>query len=285
MDFHYWFMFPISILVAITAMASGIGGATFFAPIFILGLRLSPEIAIGVGLLTEIFGFGSGLLAYIRKKLIDYRLGMTLLITTIPLAVLGSWLSNKIDPKILKVILGMGLFSISLTFLKNPDQAEIVGTDTSILMEMKQAKPQTCIIPAQGEAICYTACNRKTGMLISGLGGLFVGLISTGLGELNGYFLMRRCRVPSKVSVATSVFVVAFTALAGAVSHLIQFVQSGPATLSVVGSIVVFTIPGVIIGAQIGSRISSAIPEKLLERSIGVLFFLIAVITLGEVIV
>jgi uncharacterized membrane protein YfcA len=38
-------------------------------------------------------------------------------------------------------------------------------------------------------------------------------MISTGLGELNGYFLLQRCRVPSKVSVATSIFVVALTAL------------------------------------------------------------------------
>jgi hypothetical protein len=121
-------------------------------------------------------------------------------------------------------------------------------------------------------------------MLISGLGGLFMGLISSGLGELNGYFLMRRCRVPSKISVARSVFVVAFTALAGAVGHLVQFIQSGSETLFVVASIVVFTIPGVIIGAQLGSRLSSFIPEKKLERGMGVLFLLIAVHTLGEVV-
>ena len=31
MSFEYWFMFPVAILVATTAMASGVGGATFFA--------------------------------------------------------------------------------------------------------------------------------------------------------------------------------------------------------------------------------------------------------------
>ncbi len=60
MSFEYWFMFPVAILVATVAMASGVGGATFFAPIFILALRLSPEVAIGTGLITEVFGFASG---------------------------------------------------------------------------------------------------------------------------------------------------------------------------------------------------------------------------------
>ena len=55
----------------------------------------------------------------------------------------------------------------------------------------------------------------------AGTGGLFVGLISTGLGELNGYFLLRRCRVPSRVAVAIGVFIVAFTALSAAAGHLV----------------------------------------------------------------
>ena len=96
MSFEYWFMFPVAILVATTAMASGVGGATFFAPIFILALRLPPEVAIGTGLITEVFGFASGVGAYVRKRLIDYRLGVALLVATIPAAIVGSWLSGAL---------------------------------------------------------------------------------------------------------------------------------------------------------------------------------------------
>lgn len=64
MTLQYWFMLPIAILIATTAMASGVGGATFFAPLFIIGLGLPPEVAIGTGLITEVFGFASGLYAY-----------------------------------------------------------------------------------------------------------------------------------------------------------------------------------------------------------------------------
>ncbi|MFQ5983766.1 MAG: hypothetical protein ACE5KS_10395 [Woeseiaceae bacterium] len=37
MDFTlYWFMLPVSVLVATTAMLSGIGGAALFTPIFLI---------------------------------------------------------------------------------------------------------------------------------------------------------------------------------------------------------------------------------------------------------
>ncbi len=103
MSLHYWYMLPISVLVATIAMASGVEGATFFTPIFILALGLSPEIAIGTGLITEVFGFASGLYDYARRRLIDYRLGGTLLIATLPLALSGTWLAGRVEPDILKV--------------------------------------------------------------------------------------------------------------------------------------------------------------------------------------
>ena len=109
-------------------------------------------------------------------------------------------------------------------------------------------------------------------------------MISTGLGELNGYFLLQRCKVPGAVSVATSVFIVAITALVASTGHFYRFIQSGGGTLQVVFSLVIFTIPGIIIGGQLGSLLSGKIPQKILERSLGVLFILVAVITLVGVI-
>ncbi len=113
---------------------------------------------------------------------------------------------------------------------------------------------------------------------------MFVGMISTGLGELNGYYLMQRCRVPSNVAVATSVFVVAVTALAAATGHLVQFVQIGGEALNTVLSLVIFTVPGVIVGGQLGASVAASIPQPVLERALGVLFLLIAALTLGEAI-
>ena len=46
MSLEYWFMLPVSVLIATIAMASGVEGATFFAPFFVLVLRLPPNVAI-----------------------------------------------------------------------------------------------------------------------------------------------------------------------------------------------------------------------------------------------
>ena len=284
MTLEYWFMFPISVIIATTAMASGVEGATFFTPLFILALRLPPEIAIGTGLITEVFGFASGLFAYARKRLIDYKLGVALLIATIPMALLGTWLARYVPSDILKTILGIGLLAIAVTFFRAPNHKGVKQLDKAIQKDNGIEKAKTCLTTSEGEEICYTVCNRTEGRLIAGLGGLFIGMISTGQGELNGYFLLQRCRVPSRVAVASSVFVVAITALVASTGHFVRFVQSGGETLNTVLSLVIFTIPGVLIGGQLGPLVSSRISQRTLERELAILFIFVAALTLGEVI-
>ncbi len=94
--------------------------------------------------------------------------------------------------------------------------------DDAIKKEYGGAKAKTLLITADGEEIRYTVCNHTEGMILCGIGAMFMGMVSTGLGEMNGYFLLQRCRVPSKVSVATSVFVVAVTALATSAGHFVK---------------------------------------------------------------
>jgi hypothetical protein len=284
MSLEYWFMFPASILVSTLAMASGVEGATFFSPLFILALRLSPEVAIGTALITEVFGFTSGLFAYTRKKLIDFRLGLNLLVVTIPLAIIGTVIAGIIDSVYLMIILGVGLFVVALSFLRQPDHKDVVLMDRQIVDEYGGKNAQTVLVTAEGEEIRYTVCNRTEGRILSGIGALFMGMVSTGLGEMNGYFLLQRCRVPSKVSVATSVFVVAVTALVASTGHFIQFVKNGGGVLETVLSLIIFTVPGVIIGGQIGSKISSKIPQRALEVGLAILFIIVAALTLGQVI-
>ncbi len=282
MTFQYWYMLPISILVATTAMASGVGGATFFSPIFILFLGLPPDVAIGTALITEVFGFASGIYAYATKKLIDYKLGFTLLMATIPMALIGSVAAAYIPSQVLKIILGVGLFAVALSFLRSPEIEDVIRMDNAIGEKSSGDRDETVINTAEGEVIRYKVCNRYEGITIAGVGGLFVGMISTGLGELDSYFLLQRCRVPSKVSVATSVFVVAFTALSASAGHFIRFLSVGGPVLETVFSVAVFTVPGVVIGAQLGSLVATRISQKTMERSLGLLFILVAVLTLGE---
>lgn len=60
-----------------------------------------------------------------------------------------------------------------------------------------------------------------------------------------------RCRIPSRVTVATGVAVVAVTALAAGVTHAFEFIQNGAPVAPII-AVVAFTVPGVLIGAQLG---------------------------------
>mgnify|MGYP002761828746 FL=1 len=280
MSVEFWYMLPIGIVIATVAMASGVGGATFFSPLFILGLGLSPELAVGAGLVVEVFGFGSGVYAYVRRQLIDYRVGGMLLSATVPAAVAGVVIAHFADADILKVILGMGLFAVAVSFLRAPDD-EMEAT----LEDMAHEDPdeaETCLVTAEDEEICYTVCNTTEGRLISGIGGLFVGMVSSGLGELNGYFLLQRCRVPSSVAVATSVFVVAITALIASVGHIFQVAQGGLTGLATMGRLLLFTVPGVVIGAQLGPELARRVPDRVMEIGLGGLFTITAGLLLFE---
>lgn len=281
---EYWFMLPVAALFATTAMASGVESATFFTPTFILALGLPAEIAIGTGLITEVFGFASGLTAYARRRLIDYRLGVSLLVVTIPIALLGTWIAGLIAADILKGILGVGLFVVAASFLRALEPRDIARQDAAIEDEYGGDKAETCLVTHAGERICYTVCDRAEGRALAGVGALFLGMISTGLGELNGYFLLRRCRVSSRVAVATSVFVVAITALLASTGHFIKFAQAGSETLGTVLSLVMFTVPAVIVGGQIGPFVARRISQHTLERGLAVLFILVAALMIGEII-
>ncbi len=284
MTLEYWFMLPAAALFSTMAMAFGVGSATFHTPFLILALGLSPEVAIASGLMAEVFGFASGIIAYSRRKLIDYRLGLMLLLATMPMAVLGAWIAGQVDPRILKVLLGVGLLIVALSFLRSPgkDKKKVPRIVCEGEDKCTRSKDNRCLTTAEGETYCYTFCHRYEGFSLAGLGGLFLGMISTGLGELDDYFFLKRCRMPSSVAVATSVFIIAFTALAGSAGHIVQFAEAGRGELSIALSIALFAVPGAIIGAQLGARVSVRISERVLVRSMGILFLVVGGLTLGE---
>jgi hypothetical protein len=98
----YWWMLPVSCLVATTALSLGIGGAAMFGPIFVVAFplvgvpTLSVADAFGVALLTELAGFSSGLWGYMRNGLVDHRLCVPLVVFGVPPAVAGALLKKSV---------------------------------------------------------------------------------------------------------------------------------------------------------------------------------------------
>lgn len=270
----FWYLFPIAILIATIAMASGIGGAVFFSPLFMLVLHLEPRVAVGAALATELFGFSSGLIAYYRARLIDFSLARNLLLFSIPAAILGTAYSDLAPPVVLKSIFAVGLIFIGYQLFAAWRREEKEKLEAEFTQEFL-SDYESELTDSRGNVYHYTVCNKNTGRLFALLGGAFVGMISVGLAELQEYHLVARCKVPTPVSVGTSIFVVVITVLVASAGHFYEFAREGEEVMNQVLKIVIFTIPGVIIGGQLGPFLQKSVPEDSMKVSISILFVLL----------
>ena len=165
MDFTlYWFMFPVSILVATCAMLSGIGGAALFTPIFILVFPLlGPEYvlgstiaAIGTALITQTFGFLSGFIGYCRRKLIDYRLAARIILVSVPVAVVGALAAGVVHDSVLLASYALLVAVLSIVMWRNQPPA------TAAAVAMKDAGWRT-VVDSKGHTYAYELPRLGTG--------------------------------------------------------------------------------------------------------------------------
>ncbi len=143
---------------------------------------------------------------------------------------------------------------------------------------------ETVLIDAAGNEHRYTIANKNEGRVFAAIGGWFLGMISVGLAELQEYELLARCRVPSPVAVATSIFVVVVTVLIASAGHFYNFATSADANvLRQVFSIVTFTSPGVVVGGQIGPVLQARVNPDVTKVGIAFLFVAVGVLMLATV--
>ncbi len=271
----HWWVFPTSILFATVALASGVSGALFFSPFFMLVVGLTPSQAIGAGLLTEVFGMGNGLRSYVKQRVVDFQTAKWLLLGSIPAIVVGAFAAHYVDPTLLKLIFGAGLLLLGgfLVYYESPENCEPGECEGEYLKKKNSGRGTTTVEAADGESFTYDTCWRTPGVALSTLGGFITGLISAGLPEIVTTQLIVRCRVPPRVAVATSVFVLAITAVAGALVHAL--------TATPVWYVVAWSIPGVIVGGTIGTRVGKFLPSELMETGLGLVFGLVGALVLG----
>ena len=283
----YWFMFPIAILVATTAMLSGIGGAAMFAPIFMIIFPiLGPEYpfdniaaAIGVALLTEVFGFSSGFIGYYRKQLIDYKSAIPFILIGVPIGIFGALLLTtfKEFEESLRGSYGLLMLILSVFLIRQTKTSKgpKVGDDTHG-PEDKIDRPIRSITGRDGITYTFFKPQQGIGSIATGVGGFLTGLLGVGIGEVVMPQLAKRNKVPIPVAAATSVFVVIVVVAAASFTQISSLVAQG-GLKAVPWNVVIYTIPAVIIGGQIGPRLQGKISQHTMEVSIGFLFLIIGV--------
>jgi len=82
------------------------------------------------------------------------------------------------------------------------------------------------------------------------LGGLLVGMISSGLGEVNELNFLKKLKMTVPAASGISVFLVAMSAIVGVCAHKYFLIRQGELSIFTnVISFLIFTIPGVVLGA------------------------------------
>lgn len=294
MDFDwtiYWFMFPVSICVATTAMLSGIGGAAMFIPIFLIVFPLlGPEYplasiaaSIGVALLTETFGFSSGFVGYFRKRLIDFKSAGPFIAIGVPVGIVGAILLTTLKEyeNILKGAYGILMLILSYEILRfhvpGPDISEDSSAEARSTGAMAvEQRPIREITDRTGHTYRFRAPRQGKGAAATGLGAFLTGLLGVGIGEVVMPQLVKRNHVPVPVAAATSVFVVIVVVAASSFTLISTLIAQG-GFAAVPWNVVVYTVPAVIIGGQIGPWLQGRVAQGMMEKAIAYLFIVVGI--------
>ena len=281
MDFTlYWFMFPVSIVVATCAMLSGIGGAALFTPIFILVFPLlGPEYvlnstiaAISAALITQSFGFFSGFIGYYRRRLIDYSLAGRILWVAVPVAVAGALVASLVHDSVLLASYSLLVAVLAVVMWRNrpPSHEQTAG----------QGGAHKTITDSRGREYVYRVPELGiSSYALTGLGAFLTGMVSVGIGEVTISKLTRK-GLPIAVAAATSVLVVIVTVVFASTTLAVQLIKAGGWT-AVPWDLRVYDIPGVLIGGQIGPRLQGRVAPHTMRRAIAVLFVILAIAMLS----
>lgn len=233
MSFEYWYVFPVAVLVAMTANASGFSGPVLFQPFFYFVIKLPVAQSIATGIATETLGMTSGSLRYYQQKAHDRTQLRKLLGCCIVGVVMGYYVFLKLSPDVLRLIVGLVVLGIAAYQLRNALGRHLGDQET---------------LPPNFK--------RKYGALF-GLAGAFSACTGTGVAEISQTTLEHHGKLRTHRANATAILLEAIS------DWVISFFNIS--TQQINWSVLVFSGAGVLMGAQIGAHYSRYLPARLLK--------------------
>ena len=229
---------------------AGMSAAAVISPMLINFLGMDAYMAVGIALSSDVLASAVSAYTYGKNKNLDIKNGLIMMVSVLIFTVVGSYVSSLVPATT------MGNFSVLMTmFLGIKFIVKPVMT-TKESMEKVSAKKR-----AIQSIICGVIIGFICGFVGAG-GGMMMLLILT---SVLGYEL--------KTAVGTSVFIMTFTALTGAVSH---FAIGGMPDMLVLILCVVFTF----IWARIAAVFANKAEPKTLNRVTGVILLILGIVVL-----
>ncbi len=224
---------------------AGMSAAAAISPVLIAFLGMEAYEAVGVALASDVLASGVSAYTYGKNKNLDIKNGIVMMITVLIFTTVGSYVSSLVESST------MGSFSVIMTMLLGVKFILKPVMTTKEAMERVSKKDQIIRSVISGIMIGFIC-----GFVGAG-GGMMMLLILT---SVLGYEL--------KTAVGTSVFVMAFTALTGSVSH---FVIGGMPDMWCL----LFCVLSTLLWARIAARIANKAKPETLNRVVGVVLIII----------
>ena len=230
---------------------AGMSAAAVISPMLITFLHMDPYMAVGIALSSDVLASAVSAYTYGKNKNLDIRNGLIMMFSVLAFTVIGSYIASLVPSRT------MGNFSVFMTFL--------LGVKFIIrpVMTTKEAMQG---VSTKKRAIQSLVC----GCLI----GCICGVVGAGGGMMMLLILTSVLGYELKTAVGTSVFIMTFTALTGAVSH---FTIGGAPDWTVFILCVVFTF----LWARIAAVIANKATPKTLNRATGVILMVLGIVVLG----
>ena len=230
---------------------AGMSAAAVISPMLITFLGMDPYMAVGIALSSDVLASAVSAYTYHKNKNLDIKNGLIMMLSVLLFTVVGSYIASLVPSAT------MGSFSVFMTFLLG------IKFIVRPVMTTKEAMAQT---DAKKRAIQSVIC----GVII----GFICGFIGAGGGMMMLLILTSVMGYELKTAVGTSVFIMAFTALTGAVSH---FAIGGMPDMLVWVLCVLFTL----LWARIAAVFANKAQPKTLNQATGVVLVVLGIVIMG----
>ena len=230
---------------------AGMSAAAVISPMLITFLGMDPYMAVGIALSSDVLASAISAYTYHKNKNLDIKNGLIMMLSVLLFTVVGSYIASLVPSTT------MGGFSVFMTFLLG------IKFIVRPVMTTKEAMAQT---DAQKRAVQSMIC----GVII----GFICGFIGAGGGMMMLLILTSVMGYELKTAVGTSVFIMTFTALTGAVSH---FAIGGMPDMLVWILCVLFTL----LWARIAAVFANKAQPKTLNQATGVVLVVLGIVIMG----
>jgi len=258
------FVFVLGFAVGVPSSMVGLGGGIMIVPALIILFQVPAQNAIAISLVAILGTTVSSTIGYVRRKQVDYKLGLLYDILDVPGIVIGAYLTTFLPENILAGICGAFILFITIILIRSKRKPE---SPISIPGESGTREWNRIRVDHKGRAISYALRNPLLALTSSFVGGIVTGLAGLG-GGITDVSSMILLGIPTHIAVASSEFAMAITNGIGVVTHgLLNNLLIEYAIPIVVGTV---------IGAQIGCALSNRVKGKTIRNILAVLAILSA---------